>query len=87
MIALILEDDRTMMQGLLEDISWSRFGINRQVTARSVPEGCRLLEENTIDLMLCDIEVIKGTGIDLLRWARGAWLYGGVYFPYELCKF
>lgn len=70
MLALILEDDRTMMQSLLEDISWSSFGIERQVTARSVPEGRRLLEENTVDLMLCDIEVIKGTGIDLLRWAR-----------------
>lgn len=70
LIALILEDDRTMMQSLLEDISWSRFGIDRQVTARSVPEGRRLLEENAIALMLCDIEVIKGTGIDLLRWAR-----------------
>lgn len=67
---LILEDDRTMMQSLLEDIPWSRFGIDRQVTTRSVPEGCRLLEKNKIDLMLCDIEVIKGTGIDLLRWAR-----------------
>lgn len=70
MIALILEDDRTMMQSLLEDISWSRYGIDRLVTARSVPEGRRLLEVNAINLMLCDIEVIKGTGLDLLRWAR-----------------
>ncbi|MCO5385145.1 MAG: helix-turn-helix domain-containing protein [Desulfosporosinus sp.] len=70
MQVLILEDDRTMIQSLLKDISWSSFGIDRQVTASSVPEGCRLLEENRIDLMLCDIEVIKGTGIDLLRWAR-----------------
>ena len=70
MTALILEDDRIMMQTLLEDISWSKFGFDQKVTACSVPEGCRLLEENSITLMLCDIEVIKGTGIDLLRWAR-----------------
>jgi two-component system response regulator YesN len=59
-----------MMLSLLEDILWSRYGIDRLLTARSVPEGRRLLEENAIDLMLCDIEVIKGTGLDLLRWAR-----------------
>lgn len=70
MTVLILEDDQTMMQSLLKDITWSSFGINRQVTARSVPEGRRLLEENSIKLMLCDIEVLKGTGLDLLRWAR-----------------
>lgn len=59
-----------MLQTLMEEISWSSFGIEQCVTARSVPEGRRLLEENSIALMLCDIEVIKGTGIDLLRWAR-----------------
>ncbi len=70
MIVFILEDDPTMLQSLLEDIPWSSLGIDKLLTARSVPEGRRLLEENKVDLMLCDIEVIKGTGLDLLRWAR-----------------
>jgi len=70
LIALILEDDRTMQESLLKDIIWERYGIDNCLTASSVPEGKHILEENAIDLMLCDVEVIKGTGIDLLRWAR-----------------
>lgn len=70
MIALILEDDHIMMQSLIKDIPWSRFNIDSLLTASSVPDGRRLLKENVVDLMLCDIEVIKGTGLDLLRWAR-----------------
>jgi len=59
-----------MIQTLLKDIAWGNLGIERQMTARSVPEGRRLLAENSVELMLFDIEVIKGTGLDLLRWAR-----------------
>lgn len=70
LIALILEDDHIMMQSLIKDIPWSRFNIDSLLTASSVPDGRRLLKENVVDLMLCDIEVIKGTGLDLLRWAR-----------------
>lgn len=70
MILLILEDDCTMMKYLLEDFDWVHLGIKQKITARSVPEGCNALEKNAVDLMICDVEVIKGTGIDLLRWAR-----------------
>ena len=70
MIVLILEDDPTMMETLEKRLPWQRMGFERVLTAQSMPEGQRLISENGADFLLLDVEVIRGTGIELLRWAR-----------------
>ena len=67
---LILEDDPTMLETLASRLPWRDWGFQRVLRAASVPEGRRLLSENGAELLLLDVEVIRGTGLELLRWAR-----------------
>ncbi|MDR1157312.1 MAG: helix-turn-helix domain-containing protein [Oscillospiraceae bacterium] len=67
---LIFEDDITVFRSLLINIDWSRLDVTNHLTANNVPDGRLLFEKNNIDLAICDIEVIGGTGLDLLKWAR-----------------
>lgn len=68
--ALIFEDDMVVSRSLLINVDWGRFDFSDQLTATNVPDGQLLFEMQKIDLVLCDIEVIGGTGLDLLKWAR-----------------
>lgn len=70
MTVLILEDDPTMLETLKERLGWAALGFGQVLCAASLPEGKRLLGEQGADLLLLDVEVIRGTGIQLLRWAR-----------------
>ena len=67
---LILEDDPTMLETLKARLPWAEMGFDRILTAASIPEGKRLLSEEGADFLLLDVEVIRGTGIELLQWAR-----------------
>ena len=67
---LIFEDDMIISRSLLVNIDWGRFHITNHLTAAKVSDGCLLFEGNKIDLVLCDIEVIGGTGLDLLKWSK-----------------
>ena len=67
---LLFEDDATMTQSLLANVSWDRFDVSSHLTANNVPDGLLLFEKHKIDLAICDIEVINGTGMDLLKWVK-----------------
>ncbi len=70
MIVLIMEDDLTMVEMLKSQIHWSAMGIDRILSTPAMPEARTLMSREAIHLMLLDIEVIRGTGIELLHWAR-----------------
>ncbi|MDO4546533.1 MAG: helix-turn-helix domain-containing protein [Clostridia bacterium] len=70
MTLFILEDDPTMLETLKTRIDWAGMGFDRVLSAESVPQGRKLLAENGAQLLLLDVEVIRGTGLELLRWAR-----------------
>lgn len=70
MTILILEDDLTMIDMLKAKLDWQSMGVDAILTATSMPDARGLLCTKRVDLMLLDIEVIRGTGIELLHWAR-----------------
>ena len=70
MTILIMEDDLTMIDMLKARLHWQSMGVTEILTATSMPDARGLLSVKRIDLMLLDIEVIRGTGIELLHWAR-----------------
>lgn len=59
-----------MMETLKTRLPWAAMGFERVLHCASMPEGERIIVQNRIDFMLLDVEVIRGTGIELLRWAR-----------------
>ena len=50
---LIFEDDATMTQSLLANVSWGRFDVSNHLTANNVQDGRLLFEKHKIDLAIC----------------------------------
>lgn len=66
---LLVEDDRLVAHALTEALT----GAGHRVTlARSVAGGLRQAQENSFDLMLLDIGLPDGSGLDLARQLRAA---------------
>ena len=73
MIALrliIVDDDLQTVEVIRDSINWSLFGINDVDIAHNVINAQKLFEEKVPEIVICDIEMPKGSGIDLLKWVR-----------------
>lgn len=67
---LILDDQKAVVDGLLQKIDWSEIGIRSAVGAYSAVEARSILLEQRIDVMLCDIEMPQENGLSLVKWMR-----------------
>jgi len=73
MISILLVDDEIhAVHGIEQNIAWRKLGIDAgQVhAAYSMKQAQQVLRQHKIDIMLCDIEMPKGTGLELLEWTR-----------------
>lgn len=67
---LIVNDEKYTAETMRDMIFWEQYGIDMVYTAFSAEEGRRLLREQNIHIMLCDIEMPGENGISLIRWTR-----------------
>ena len=67
---LIVDDEMLEIEYLLTLLHKSRFGFANVSVAFSKKMAQGILKSQLIDLMLCDIEMPQGSGLELLRWAR-----------------
>ena len=67
---LIVDDQKTVVDGLLHFIDWSAIGISSALGACSAAEARRILVSQKIDILLCDIEMPVESGLNLVRWMR-----------------
>jgi len=68
---IIIDDEAQAVANLIEAIDWLALEIGTVLYAYSMEQAIRVFNENgDIGLMICDIEMPKGSGIDLLRWVR-----------------
>lgn len=70
MKVLIVDDEIYAVQGIIDDVNWKMFSIDEVLTANSCGQAIRILQDTRIDIMICDIEMPAGSGIDLVRWIR-----------------
>ncbi len=70
MKALIVDDDMPTLQVIRDSIHWDAFGINTVYTAYNISDAQITIEENRPEIIICDIEMPKGSGIDLIKWVR-----------------
>ncbi|HHV12115.1 MAG TPA: response regulator [Clostridiales bacterium] len=70
MVLLLVDDEKITIQGMLDGIRWEACGVSQVVTAFSTEQAQEVLLGNKADLLLCDIEMPGGSGIELLRWIR-----------------
>ena len=67
---LIVDDQSSVVQGLLHCTDWSRLGFDVVDTALNAIDAKASLLRQEAEVMLCDIEMPMESGLDLLGWLR-----------------
>ncbi|WP_027086165.1 helix-turn-helix domain-containing protein [Cohnella panacarvi] len=70
MNVLLVDDDYFVITALTKKIDWPALGIERVYTASNVAQARELLEREPVHILICDIEMPQGSGLDLLAWMR-----------------
>lgn len=67
---LIVDDDLHVIEGIERNLQWERLKIDHAFRALGVLAAKKVLKQNQIHIMICDIEMPQETGLDLLEWIR-----------------
>lgn len=67
---IIVEDDLPTAEVVRDSINWEIFGINDVEIAHNVAGAQKLFEGKVPDIVICDIEMPRSSGLDLLKWVR-----------------
>ena len=67
---LIVDDDWNLVDTIKREIDWSYLQIKEVYTAYNMAAAMELIERQQPEIVLCDIEMPLGSGIDLLKWIR-----------------
>ncbi|MBD2868608.1 response regulator [Paenibacillus arenilitoris] len=70
MNVLLVDDDYFVVAALEKKIDWAALGINQVYTAYNIAQAQELLGRHTIEILICDIEMPQGSGLELLAWIR-----------------
>jgi two-component system response regulator YesN len=67
---LLVDDDSYVLEALSKTMDWGTMGIDNVYTAQSVNKARKIIEDVPIQILLCDIEMPKENGFELLKWIR-----------------
>ena len=70
MNVLIVDDQLSVVEGLKNHIDWASLGVEGVFVAVSAHEAKEIIEANSIDLLLTDIEMPEENGLELVSWVR-----------------
>lgn len=67
---LIVDDDKLLVEKLEKTMDWERLNISTVFTAYNIRQARSLMEEYPVHILLCDIDMPQGSGLELLEWVR-----------------
>jgi two-component system response regulator YesN len=67
---LIVDDEVHAVKAIESAIDWSKLQISEVYTAYNIRQAKDIFDKQSVDLMLCDIEMPQGSGLELLEWVR-----------------
>lgn len=70
-VTILVVDDFPIMRGIIRRMLTKRFGLTEIFEADDGVKAWQILNETSIDLIICDWNMPNMTGIDLLRKVRG----------------
>lgn len=70
MNALVVDDDVYVVAALEKKIEWKALGIDKLYTANNVALARDILQQYPIQILISDIEMPQGSGLELLAWIR-----------------
>ncbi|MBO9596581.1 MAG: response regulator [Cohnella sp.] len=66
--SLIVDDEQYAIEGILMGIRWDELNVTSVLTAQDAETAKTILASQPIDLLICDIEMPKMSGLNLLEW-------------------
>lgn len=69
---LLVDDEITIIQILLDAVDWKALGVSEVFTAYNAMGAREIIERENINILVCDIEMPKESGLELIRWIRGS---------------
>ncbi|WP_223068624.1 response regulator transcription factor [Paenibacillus caui] len=70
MNALLVDDDYFVVAALEKKMNWKALSIENVYTAYNVAQAQDILKQHPIQILICDIEMPQGSGLELLAWIR-----------------
>lgn len=67
---LIVDDDRFVIAALKQKMDWASLGIKEVYSASNIRQAQSIFQEKPIHLLISDIEMPQGSGLELLSWIR-----------------
>lgn len=67
---LIVDDDIATVEVIRDTVRWSSLGVEAVFTAYNINSAKTILKEQIIDIVISDIEMPQGNGLELLKWVR-----------------
>lgn len=84
---LIVDDLIYAVDGIKASINPSKLGIEEIYTAYSMEQAQKIFKQHRIDIVITDIEMPKGSGIDLIKWIRDENYKAAAIFLTSYAKF
>nr|WP_138495293.1 helix-turn-helix domain-containing protein [Paenibacillus pinistramenti] len=70
MSALVVDDDYFVVTALERKIDWHSLNIQQVYTAHNVAQAREILQQHPVQILISDIEMPQGSGLELLAWVR-----------------
>lgn len=67
---LIADDEEIALRGLDEGVDWEAVHVDKVYKCHSKDTAIRMLRTYDIDIIVTDIEMPGGSGLELIRWVR-----------------
>lgn len=67
---IVVDDSIPNVKAITTSIEWEKLGITKVYTAYNISQAKEIIENNDIQIILCDIEMPQGSGLDLIEWVK-----------------
>ena len=67
---LLVDDEELALAGMENGVDWPALHITKIYKADSLERAIRMIERHPVDIMVSDIEMPGGSGLELIRWVR-----------------
>ncbi len=67
---LIVDDELSSIQAVVSMIDMDSFGFDKHFNAQDITAAKNIVERETIDILLCDIEMRGESGLTLIQWIK-----------------
>ena len=70
MMLLIVDDEYIAVEGVMNGVNWESLGFEQVLQAYSYSEADAVFQKNYVEIMISDIEMPDGTGLELVVWVH-----------------